>query len=88
MKDQMEHQMELKLEAISECARLRARVAALEALHRAYYNQPFAEACQRAARDERERCITKALGWWSETENPEELTTDEAAEGIRAALCA
>lgn len=30
MKDQMEHQMALKIEAISECTRLRARVAELE----------------------------------------------------------
>lgn len=31
MKDRMEHQMALKLEAISECETLRARVAELEA---------------------------------------------------------
>ena len=63
-----------------------ARVAELEGLHRTYYNQPFAEACQRAAREERERCIAEAFGWWAGTENLETLTTDEAAEGIRAAL--
>lgn len=34
MKDRMEHQMTLKLEAISECERLRARVAELEAILR------------------------------------------------------
>lgn len=65
---------------------LRAKVEELEALHRTYYNQPFAEACQRAAHDERERCISEAFGWWAGTENLETITTDEAAEGIRAAL--
>ena len=34
MKDRMEHQMALKLEAISECETLRARVAELEAILR------------------------------------------------------
>ena len=35
-----------------------ARVAELEALHKAYYNQPFAETCQRAASEERERTLS------------------------------
>lgn len=38
-----------------------SRVAELEALHKTYYNQPFAEACQRAASEERERIISKFL---------------------------
>ena len=35
-----------------------ARIAELEALHKTYYNQPFAEACQRAASEERERTLS------------------------------
>lgn len=74
------------IQLISRAERAEARVADLEALHRTYYNQPFAEACQRAASEERERCIAEAFGWWAGTENLETITTDQAAEGIRAAL--
>lgn len=65
----------------------KARVEELETLHRTYYNQPFAEACQRAASEERERCISKTvetlIAWKVHTLG---IPIETIREGIREAL--